>query len=758
MIKNKLIYIGILLIFYAVSNAVADDNSWSTNGPCDASVVTIAINPQDNQNILIGTIQNGIYESTDGGGSWISRADPSIPNIVRCVAFNPFAPDTVYASTIDGFYRSFDHGRTWQVVVFPVGWDFEIRTFAVHPTLLNYIFVGDVGLHHYKSTDGGDTWIEMQLPVVTGEVYKVDPNIPNKIYLLTQSSLLRKSIFRSDDLGDHWDNIHNDLDTSLVGLGFDVDPFNGDNLYLSGVHYPYLPGPCLSKSTDGGNHWSDITPPNLKTSRISSVTASPITPNTVFICTAADGVLKSTDGGENWFPANANLPSRLTKRIVIDTVSGMHYLGTYLSGIYRSLDEGETWEKISDNINNSTCTDLVMADPQNGVLFTTAYSGLYRSDNNGESWSYVDLFYPNYDVFAYCVDLNYNLPQMILVGAIPSTSNITTGGVYLSTDFGATWGPVNNGLPDFFGVSDITIYSPSADSARIFAATDQGLYISNNLGQNWTLAQDLPVQFYWTLESSPAADEYIYLAGDSLYFSSDGGVSWEYRNGPPGTEHINDMCADPIDPDILYACRYREGIYKSYDNGQNWDDISNNMPRVDGWFIVSGVAINPYDNNKIYANSYQWGIFYSTNGGGYWTAINDSLNTNYSTATTVINPLDTCMLYLATSIQSVWTYTQTETSISQPEDILPSEYSLSQNYPNPFNGSTTIEFALPEAGEVSIVIYDILGRQVLSPLKSIKHAGYHKIKIDMTDYPSGLYFYVLSTDMIRISKKMLYLK
>ena len=72
--------------------------------------------------------------------------------------------------------------------------------------------------------------------------------------------------------------------------------------------------------------------------------------------------------------------------------------------------------------------------------------------------------------------------------------------------------------------------------------------------------------------------------------------------------------------------------------------------------------------------------------------------------------------------------------------------------------STTIEFGLPEAGEVSIIIYDILGRQVLSPLKAIKPAGYHKMNIDMNDFPSGLYFYVLSTDNIKISKKMLYLK
>jgi len=65
---------------------------------------------------------------------------------------------------------------------------------------------------------------------------------------------------------------------------------------------------------------------------------------------------------------------------------------------------------------------------------------------------------------------------------------------------------------------------------------------------------------------------------------------------------------------------------------------------------------------------------------------------------------------------------------------------------------------LPKAGEVSLIIYDILGRKVIEPIKSIKNAGYHKIDINMSDFPSGLYFYVLSAENIRISKKMLYLK
>ena len=182
------------------------------------------------------------------------------------------------------------------------------------------------------------------------------------------------------------------------------------------------------------------------------------------------------------------------------------------------------------------------------------------------------------------------------------------------------------------------------------------------------------------------------------------------------------------------------------------------MPRVDDWFIVSGVVVNPYDNNKIYANSYLRGIFYSGNGGGFWTAMNDSLNINYSRATTIINPHDTCMVYLATDQQSVWTFTRTQTIIDQPAETLPTEYSLSQNRPNPFNNSTVIEFALPQAGEVSLAIYDILGREVMRPVNSHKEAGRHTITVDMGDAGSGVYIYILRANDLRIERKMLLLR
>jgi len=114
--------------------------------------------------------------------------------------------------------------------------------------------------------------------------------------------------------------------------------------------------------------------------------------------------------------------------------------------------------------------------------------------------------------------------------------------------------------------------------------------------------------------------------------------------------------------------------------------------------------------------------------------------------------------YLATGSQSVWSYLQIESSNEFQEGLLPTEYWLSQNHPNPFNGATTIEFALPETGDVSLVIYDILGREVARPVSGYVEAGNHSVTIDMGDAGSGVYFYRLTTAKRTINRSMILLK
>jgi hypothetical protein len=74
---------------------------------------------------------------------------------------------------------------------------------------------------------------------------------------------------------------------------------------------------------------------------------------------------------------------------------------------------------------------------------------------------------------------------------------------------------------------------------------------------------------------------------------------------------------------------------------------------------------------------------------------------------------------------------------------VPGVYSLSQNYPNPFNPSTTIKFELPRTSQVSLTVYDILGRVVSVLVNERRDAGVHEVKCDAVGLASGVYFYRL---------------
>ncbi|MEJ2196004.1 MAG: T9SS type A sorting domain-containing protein [Ignavibacteriaceae bacterium] len=87
---------------------------------------------------------------------------------------------------------------------------------------------------------------------------------------------------------------------------------------------------------------------------------------------------------------------------------------------------------------------------------------------------------------------------------------------------------------------------------------------------------------------------------------------------------------------------------------------------------------------------------------------------------------------------------------------VPTVYSLSQNYPNPFNPSTTIKFGLPQAGNVSLVVYDILGGKVAELINSELVAGYHTINFNASKLSSGVYFYrIQAGDFVSVKKLML---
>jgi len=92
-----------------------------------------------------------------------------------------------------------------------------------------------------------------------------------------------------------------------------------------------------------------------------------------------------------------------------------------------------------------------------------------------------------------------------------------------------------------------------------------------------------------------------------------------------------------------------------------------------------------------------------------------------------------------------------------PENI-PVTFLLEQNYPNPFNSSTIIKYQIPKSSFVSLKVYDILGREVVSLVNEEKLAGNYQTEFKASDLTSGIYFYTILAGDFRATKKMILIK
>ncbi len=89
---------------------------------------------------------------------------------------------------------------------------------------------------------------------------------------------------------------------------------------------------------------------------------------------------------------------------------------------------------------------------------------------------------------------------------------------------------------------------------------------------------------------------------------------------------------------------------------------------------------------------------------------------------------------------------------------VPSEFALSQNYPNPFNPSTKIDYDIATDGNVSVVLFDMSGREVAKLVNDFKPAGYYTVSFNASNLSSGMYFYRISASNFSQTKKMVLVK
>jgi hypothetical protein len=159
--------------------------------------------------------------------------------------------------------------------------------------------------------------------------------------------------------------------------------------------------------------------------------------------------------------------------------------------------------------------------------------------------------------------------------------------------------------------------------------------------------------------------------------------------------------------------------------------------------------------NSVWACGGSGKIMFSSNGGSNWQDQNSK--TNQTLNCIFFLDLNTGYVcggpgYIAKTTNSGIVFT------SKISSSIPETYLLEQNYPNPFNSSTIIKFHIPKKENITIKLYDILGRDVLTLLKETKSPGIYQIELNASALPSGIYFYTLISGSFTSSKRLVLLK
>jgi photosystem II stability/assembly factor-like uncharacterized protein len=239
-------------------------------------------------------------------------------------------------------------------------------------------------------------------------------------------------------------------------------------------------------------------------------------------------------------------------------------------------------------------------------------------------------------VDALAISPNFAVDQTLFAGT-------NGGGVFKTTDGGATWVEVRNGL------TNLTVYalgiSPAfASDGLILAGTNySGLFRSTDGGGSWAqLPSPLNSGEIRAIAFSPAfaTDRTLYVSRgstDALFRSTDGGATWTDIRANIGSVSVGAVALSPaFASDNTLIAATSAGIYKSTNRGNSWAAINSGLTTTD----IRSLAFSPAyaTDQTIFAGTGSSGIFRSTNGGASWTAINNGHTPQKDVGSIVVSP------------------------------------------------------------------------------------------------------------------------
>jgi photosystem II stability/assembly factor-like uncharacterized protein len=354
-------------------------------------------------------------------------------------------------------------------------------------------------------------------------------------------------------------------------------------------------------------HWRSIGP--FRGGRTRAAVGVPGQPNVFYMGQVNGGVWKSDDYGRTWNPIFDEQPTQSIGAIavapsdpdIVYVASGEGLQRPDLSvgdGIYRSSDAGKTWTHLG--LRDGQQIPALVVDPRDANHLYAAVlghpygpnaeRGIFESRDSGATWKkslYVDENTGGSDIVLDPKNPNTLYAALWEARQGPwefgNTYAGTHGGLFKSTDGGANWRKLSNGLP----ADLIQIYAAPApsDPQRLYAAaaSPRGVQIcrSDNGGEDWKVITtdprpatrigggDLPVPVV-----DPKNPDVVYSASIVTWRSDDGGKTWTAVKGAPGGDDYQNIWINPNNPDIILLVS-DQGAVVSANRGRTWSSWYN---------------------------------------------------------------------------------------------------------------------------------------------------------------------------------------
>ena len=616
---------------------------WRMIGPHRGGRTVGAVGvPQQPSVFYIGVNNGGVWKTTDYGRTWSPIFDDQPTGSVGDVAVAPSNPNTIYVASGEGIQR---------------------------PDL-------GIGNGVYKSIDAGKTWINTGLNdgQQIGSII-IDPNNENRVFVAVLGHPYgpnsERGVYRTKDGGKNWERVlYKDENTGAIQVVF--DPKNSDILYAdlwAARQGPWENGAWqgaesgLFKSSDGGNTWKKLTKglPTVEQGlgRIGFCVA-PSDPNRLYATVDAGdygGIYRSDNAGESWKMTNPD--DRLWSRgsdfaeLKVDpknpdvlysanVVTWKSTDGAKTWSAFRGAPGGDDYHRIWINPDN---TDIILIASDQGAIITV---------NGGQTFS---SWYNQPTAQFYHVSTDNGFPYTVYGGQQESGS---VGIASRSNDGSISyreWHPV--GVEEYGYVAADPL-DPNIIYGGKITKHDKRTGQTQNISPEavrsgkYRFIRTAPVLF------SPIDPKTLYYAGNVLFKTTNGGMSWDIISpdlsretwdvpeniGVYRTEEMKTMrrrgviytiAPSPVAINLIWAGTDDGLMHITKDGGKNWKNIT--PAGLKSWSKVSIMEASHFDANTAYAavnairlDDMKPHIFKTTDGGATWKEIvtglpNDPINT-----------------------------------------------------------------------------------------------------------------------------------